>query len=224
MSGKVLNDKELADLTRQLNFLAGLPARDIPAELLGYLEGISISIQEMLPKGPVGRNVAPAIKAARALQLKVVSIGQPDKGLRGSTSFSVGPVSIKLEAVNFTPEGVSAKLACRTEDGSGAVGSRPERELQVNTAGSGQIYQVGISAGKLSQFSLFSSLKSCRYVLSVRSSTGVSGDFVLAGSLFNMTREELDALLSDAKLNEKISAQNQPLRLIERNSYIAVAK
>ena len=74
LAGKILSAKELEDLTRQLNFIAGLPAKDIPAELLGYLEGISISLQVQLPKGPVGRNIGPAMKAARALQSKVTGI------------------------------------------------------------------------------------------------------------------------------------------------------
>ena len=74
LAGKFLNAKELEDLTRQMSFISGLPAKDIPAELLGYLEGISISIQVQLPKGPVGRNIGPAMKAARALQLKVTGI------------------------------------------------------------------------------------------------------------------------------------------------------
>jgi len=73
LAGKPLNTKELEDLTEQLSFLA-LPGTDIPVELLGYLEGISISIQELLPRGPVGRNIAPALKAARALQVKVVAL------------------------------------------------------------------------------------------------------------------------------------------------------
>ena len=74
LAGNFLNAKELEDLTRQLSFMTGLPAKDIPAELLGYLEGISISLQNQLPKGPVGRNIGPAMKAARALQSKVAGI------------------------------------------------------------------------------------------------------------------------------------------------------
>ena len=74
LAGKFLNAKELEDLTRQLSFISALPAKDIPAELLGYLEGLSVAIQVQLPKGPVGRNIGPAMKAARALQSKVVGI------------------------------------------------------------------------------------------------------------------------------------------------------
>lgn len=220
LDGKLLNAKELEDLTNQLNYLVALPDKDIPVELLGYLEGISLSIQDLLPRGPVGRNIGPAMKAARALHSKVTSIRQPEKAMRGNVRFAVGDVSIKLEALNFTPAAVSASLVCRFKDGSGGVESRPEQELAVKVSGAGQIRQVEISAGKLSHFALFTSPKSCRYVLDVRSATGNSGDFTLAGSTFNMTREELDALLSDTKLNEKISAQNQPLRLVERNGYI----
>ncbi len=221
LDGKFLNAVELEDLTRQLNFLAGLPAKDIPVELLGYLEGISLSIQDLLPKGPVGRNIAPALKAARALQKKVAAIRLPEKAARGGARFSVGAVSITLEAANFMPAEVSASLVCRFKDGSGAVGTSPEEELAVNVSGGGNTRRVDISAGSLSHFGLFSSPKSCRYLLSVRSVAGSSGEFTLAGSMFNMTREELDALLSDSGLNEKISARNQPLRLVERNGYIA---
>ncbi|HAH32292.1 MAG TPA: hypothetical protein DCL44_08265 [Elusimicrobia bacterium] len=74
-NGKILTNSELTDLTAQMNYLAALPDKDIPTELLGYLEGISISIQDLLPKGPVGRDIKPALKAARALQLKVSAIG-----------------------------------------------------------------------------------------------------------------------------------------------------
>ena len=220
LSGDLLNSAELEDLARQLNYLAALPVGDIPSELLGYLEGISLSIQELLPKGPVGRNIGPALKAARALQSKVTSIRLPEKGLRIKTRFAVGDVSMKIEGLNFTPAGVSASLVCRFKDGSGGVESRPEQALAVKVSGAGQIRQVDISAVELSHFALFTSPKSCRYVINVRSAAGTSGDFTLAGSMFNMTREELDALLSDTELNEKISAQNQPLRLVERDGYI----
>jgi len=220
LSGKLLNAKELADLTAQLNFLAALPGKDIPVELLGYLEGISLSLQELLPKGPVGRDIGPALKAARALQSKVAALGRPEKAKRGGVAFAVGAVSIKIETLNFTLGAISANLACRFKDGSGAAESRPEQELAVKVSGDGKIRQVDISAGRLAHFGLFTSPKSCRYILNVRSSVGNSGDFTLAGSMFNMTREELDALLSDTGLNERISAQNQPLRLIERNGYI----
>ncbi|MDD2805909.1 MAG: hypothetical protein PHV33_10160 [Elusimicrobiales bacterium] len=222
--GEFLNVKELGDLAKQLNFLAGLPADQIPSELLGYLEGISISIQELLPKGPVGRNIGPALKAARALQAKVTSIGMPAKALRLSTEFAVGKVSLKIEPVNFDLAAVAASLACRFEDGSGSVGFRREKELAVSLTASGRAWRADISAGKLSMFSLFSSPKSCRYVLNVRSAAGVPGSVTLAGSTFNMTREELDGLLSDARLNEVISARNQPLRLVERNGFIVAAE
>jgi len=222
--GEFLNVKELGDLAKQLNFLAGLPADQIPSELLGYLEGISISIQELLPKGPVGRNIGPALKAARALQAKVTSIGMPAKALRLGTEFAVGKVSLKIEPVNFDLAAVAASLACRFEDGSGSVGSRPEKALAVSLTASGRAWRADISAGKLSMFSLFSSPKSCRYVLSVRSAAGASGSVTLAGSMFNMPREELDGLLSDARLNEVISARNQPLRLVERNGFIVAAE
>lgn len=146
-----------------------------------------------------------------------------EKALRGNAGFAVGNVSIKIETLNFTLGEVSAKLVCRFKDGSGGVESRPEQELAVKVSGAGQIRQVDISAGRLSHFSLFSSPKSCRYILNVRSAAGTYGDFTLAGSMFNMTREELDALLSDTRLNEKISAQNQPLRLVARNGWIIKA-
>lgn len=220
LGGKFLNTGELADLTSQLNYIAALSGKDIPVELLGYLEGISLSIQDLLPRGPVGRNIGPALKAARALHSKVTSIRQPEKALRAKVGFVVGDVPIKIEALNFAPAALSAGLVCRFNDGSGGVGSRPEQELAVKVSGTGQMRQVDISAGKLSHFALFTSPKSCQYVLSVRSAAGISGDFTLAGSTFNMTREEFDALLSDTKLNEKISAQNQPHRLVERNGFI----
>ena len=223
-SGAFLNTKELADLTNQMNYIAGLPARDIPVQLLGYLEGMSVTLQYQLPRGPVGRDVSPAMKAARAMQAKVTSVKQPDKALRGSLTFAVGNVSLKLAPLNFTPAAVDASLTCRFEDGSGSVGARPEQELPVRVSGTGNLYQVEISAGKLSKFSLFTAPKSCQYVLNVRSVSGVSGSVTLAGSAFNMTREELSELLSDTRLNEAISAQNQPLRLMERNGFIVSVK
>lgn len=70
-TGKFLNNKELADLAKQLNYIVGLTGSNIPTELLGYLEGLSAAIRTLLPKGPVGRETGPALDAAAALQNKM---------------------------------------------------------------------------------------------------------------------------------------------------------
>ncbi len=68
-----LSNKELAALTKQLKYLAD-PKTAIPSELLGYLEGLTTAIEELLTKDPGGRNVKPTVLAARALHAKVTAM------------------------------------------------------------------------------------------------------------------------------------------------------
>ncbi|HAH32784.1 MAG TPA: hypothetical protein DCL44_10770 [Elusimicrobia bacterium] len=109
LCGNILNSKELEDLTNHLNFFVGLPAKDIPVGILGYLEGISISIQELLPKGPVGRNIAPALKAARTLQLKTQAILPSNKA--GATEKGTAQIQASvLKISDYTEKELAGKL------------------------------------------------------------------------------------------------------------------
>ncbi len=88
---ELLSNKELQDLTSQLNYVSGLPDSRIPAELLGYLEGVSISISKFLEerKAPGDNAVKAARAAAERLHAKVVAIPNPAASGAADTAVSV---------------------------------------------------------------------------------------------------------------------------------------
>ncbi len=74
-----LSNEELQDLTSQLNYISDLPDNQIPVELLGYLEGVSIAIEQFLKvRGNANESSVQAARAAAGkLRAKVVAIPNP---------------------------------------------------------------------------------------------------------------------------------------------------
>ena len=72
----LLSNKELLDLTAQLHYIIGLPDSDIPAELLGHIEGVCSAIRYFLNErqNPNESAVKAVREAAEKLRAKVVAI------------------------------------------------------------------------------------------------------------------------------------------------------
>jgi len=71
---KLLTNNEIAQLTRHMKTLLDFPDKDFPSELLGHVEGIAITVREMLKMHQSGRDIEVAVKTAEMLRAKVVAI------------------------------------------------------------------------------------------------------------------------------------------------------
>jgi hypothetical protein len=155
-----------------------------------------------------------------------------------SVNWNVGAVSGTLLLKGGKVTNAVASLDCRFEDGSGLVSSSPSQSLTTRffvvssepADGTNDYrYRINAEAGRLGARKFFADLRSCGYVLSIVGQNVVTGQkawgrLPLAGSvLWNMPKEELDALLKDRQLAGKISASMNPLVLEVRGDLITEA-
>lgn len=146
-----------------------------------------------------------------------------------SVNWLVGPVSIQLVSTNFVVTRFVATLKCTFADDTTTLTFYGTHELavqvkQVPTSSFQGAYILNMAPGTLKQSQAGADLKSCAYILRVEEKTGMSRNIELAGSSLSMPPAELQMLVTDTKLGQKISQKYKPLKLALQSGAISITQ